>query len=178
MQAKLYINLNEIYKDKTKTIQAILEPSHEIMVLFVLCKLITQMRMHSHPLGQDVWFLVGLFLCVSTSCLRKAKALARLRRCTGSSEPSLVAYVISTIISWAGSSDVLVLPKMIEKRNKYMKTNAMFALTPILKYKCYLDWIYFIQLKSLFLFELYRYIIHTDMNFLASSLLTLLCIPL
>ena len=32
-------------------------------------------------------------------------ALARLRGCAGSPEPSLVAFVISTIISWAGSFD-------------------------------------------------------------------------
>ena len=34
-----------------------------------------------------------------TSCMRTAKALPRLRGC----EPARVAYVISTIISWAGS---------------------------------------------------------------------------
>ena len=37
-------------------------------------------------------------------CLGTAKALARLRGYAGSPEPSLVAYVISTIISWAGSN--------------------------------------------------------------------------
>ena len=35
------------------------EPAHEIMALFFLCKLTLQMRMHSHPVGLDVWFLVG-----------------------------------------------------------------------------------------------------------------------
>ena len=35
--------------------------------------------------------------------MRTVKALARLRGCAGSPEPSLVAYVISTKISWAGS---------------------------------------------------------------------------
>ena len=30
------------------------EPSHEIMILFVLRKLILQMRMRSHPMGLDV----------------------------------------------------------------------------------------------------------------------------
>ena len=39
------------------------------------------------------------------ACVRTAKALARLRGCVGSPEPSLVAHVISTIISWAGSFD-------------------------------------------------------------------------
>ena len=30
------------------------EPSHEIMILFVLSKLILQTCMHSHPVGLDV----------------------------------------------------------------------------------------------------------------------------
>ena len=80
------------------------EPAHEIMVLFVLRKLILQTRMRSHPTGLDVPFLVGPFVHFHTSCVRTAKALVRLRGCAGSPEPSLVAYVISTIISWAGSN--------------------------------------------------------------------------
>ena len=36
--------------------------------------------------------------------MQTAKALARLRGCKGSPGPSLVAYVISTIISCAGSN--------------------------------------------------------------------------
>ena len=79
------------------------EPTHEIMARFVLRKLIFQMRMHSHLVGLDVRFLVGPFDFFHTSCVRTAKALARLRGCEGSPEPSLVAYVISTIISCAGS---------------------------------------------------------------------------
>ena len=76
------------------------EPSHEIMTLFVL---ILQTRMPSHPVGLDVWFLVGHFVDFHTLCVRTAKALARLRGWAGSSEPSQFAYMISTIISWAGS---------------------------------------------------------------------------
>ena len=38
-----------------------MEPVHEIMVLFVLRKLILQTPMRSHPVGLDVWFLVGPF---------------------------------------------------------------------------------------------------------------------
>ena len=38
-----------------------------------------------------------------TSSVRTAKALARLRGCADSPQPSTVAYVISAIISWAGS---------------------------------------------------------------------------
>ena len=73
------------------------------MTLFVLLKLILQKHMRSHPVELDVWFLVGPFVCFHTSCVQTAKALVRLRSCAGSSEPSLVACVISTIISWAGS---------------------------------------------------------------------------
>ena len=62
-----------------------------------------QTRMRSHPVRLDVGFLVGPFVYFHTSCERKAKVLARLRGCAGSPEPSLVAYVISSIISWAGS---------------------------------------------------------------------------
>ena len=32
----------------------LIEPSHEIMVLFVLRKSIIQTRVHSHPVGLDV----------------------------------------------------------------------------------------------------------------------------
>ena len=79
------------------------EPAHEIMALFVLRKLILQTRMPSHPVGLDVWFFVKPFVYFHTSCVWTVKALARLRECTGLSEPLLVAYVISTIISRAGS---------------------------------------------------------------------------
>ena len=69
-----------------------MELAHEIMVHFVLRKLILQTRKHSHPVVLDfVWFLVGPFFYFHT--LWRA----------GLPEPSLVAYVISTIISWAGS---------------------------------------------------------------------------
>ena len=77
---------------------------HEILALSVLCKLILQTRMRSHPVGLDVWFCVGPFVYFHTSCVRTAKALARLRRCAGSPEPSLVTYVLSNIISCGGSN--------------------------------------------------------------------------
>ena len=76
---------------------------HAIMVLFVLRKLILQMRLRSRPMGLDVWFWVWLFIYFHTLCVRTVKALVRLRGCAGSPEPLLVAYVISTIISWAVS---------------------------------------------------------------------------
>ena len=58
------------------------EPARENMVLFALRKLILLTRMHSHPVGLDVWYLVGPFIYFHTSCVRTAKALARLRRLT------------------------------------------------------------------------------------------------
>ena len=80
----------------------ITEPAHEILVLFVPRKLILQTHMRSHPEGLDVWILVRPVTYFHTSCVQTAKPLARLRGCKGLPEPSLVAYVISTIISWAG----------------------------------------------------------------------------
>ena len=79
------------------------------MEKFVLFKLI-QTRMRSHPVGLDVWFVVGPFVYFHTPCVRTVKALARLRRCADLPEPSLVAYVISTIISWAGLNWIITTP--------------------------------------------------------------------
>ena len=95
--------------------QTLNEPAREIMALFILHKLILQMRMRSYPVGLNVWFLVWPFVYFHTSCVRTAKALARLHGCAGSPEPSLVAYVISTIISWAGSNCFVIL-----KTSKHM----------------------------------------------------------
>ena len=91
------------------------EPTHDIMALIALRKLNLQTRMRSNPLELHVWFLVRPFVYFYTSCVRTAKALARLRGCAVSlepslfgcavsPEPSLFAYAISTIISWAGSN--------------------------------------------------------------------------
>ena len=65
---------------------------------------ILQTRVRSHPVGLDVWFFVEPFVYFHTLCVRTATALARLRGCAGSPEPSLVAYVLNTIISWAASN--------------------------------------------------------------------------
>ena len=81
-----------------------IEPAHEILALFVLRKFILQTCMRSHPVRLDVWFLVWLVVYFHTSCVLTAKALARLRESAGSLEPSLITYVISPIISWAGSN--------------------------------------------------------------------------
>ena len=57
------------------------ELAHEIMALFVLRKFILQTRIRCHPVGLDVWFLVAPFVHFRTTCMRTAKALARLRGC-------------------------------------------------------------------------------------------------
>ena len=95
------------------------------MALFVLNKLILQTRMRCHPVGLDVWFLVGPFVFLHPSCVRTAKAVARLRRCAGSSDPSLVAYVISTIISWAGSNSTS-LPRLLDVVHSEKKLYLVF----------------------------------------------------
>ena len=41
---------------------SLIEPAHEIMVLFILRKLTIQTRLRSHLLGQDVCFFVGSFV--------------------------------------------------------------------------------------------------------------------
>ena len=55
----------------------VIEPCHKIMVLFVLRKLIHQMRMHSYLVGLYAWFLVGSFVYFHTSGVRTAKALVK-----------------------------------------------------------------------------------------------------
>ena len=47
-----------------------MEPAHEIMVLFIRRKLILQTHMRSHPVGLDVWFLVGPFIFFYIPCAR------------------------------------------------------------------------------------------------------------
>ena len=74
------------------------DSSHEIMVHFVLRKLILQTCMCSHPVGFDVSFLVGPFVYFHTSCVQTAMAPARLRGWVGLPEHLLVTYLISTII--------------------------------------------------------------------------------
>ena len=97
------------------------EPCHENMVLSVLRKLIHQTPMHSHPVRPDVWFLVGPCVYFHTSCVWTAKDLVRLHGRAGSPEPSLVAYVISTIISWAGSFFLKFMIKFNVWRKPYQK---------------------------------------------------------
>ena len=75
----------------------------KLMRLWYFTSSIKSFFNHRHP---DFWFLVRPFVYFHTLCVRTAKALVRPRGCAGSPEPSLVAYVISTIISWAGSYDI------------------------------------------------------------------------
>ena len=67
------------------------------MVLFILCKLILQTCIGSRPVGLDVWFFGRTLCLLSYFMCANSKALVRLRGCTGSPVPSLVAYVVSTI---------------------------------------------------------------------------------
>ena len=103
------------------------EPFHKNMVLFIQLTC-----MHSHPVELDAWFLVRLFVYFHILCVRTAKALARLRRCTGSPEPSLLTYVISTIISWAGSFKEigLILCRVIQLNFKYSGYKILFSSIP------------------------------------------------
>ena len=87
------------------------------MALFVLCKPIFQTHMRSHPVGLDVWFFSRPFIYFHTLCMQTASALARLCKCPGLPEPLLVAYVISTIISWADSK--IHLLKYFEKASAF-----------------------------------------------------------
>ena len=79
------------------------ELTYEIMAPIALRKLNLQTCMRGNPLRLHVWFLVRPFVYFHTLCVWTAMALARPRGCAVSPEPSLFAYVISTIISWAGS---------------------------------------------------------------------------
>ena len=78
------------------------EPSHDFMVLFVLRKLIFQTRMRSHPVGLDVWFLVGPIVY---SLLHVCEQRRLWWDCTDAQTRLSIRYVISTISSWAGSNN-------------------------------------------------------------------------
>ena len=102
------------------------EPCHEIMALFVFHKPIFQTHMHSHLVELDVWFFMRSFVCFHASCVLSAKTLVRLYGCAGSPEHSLVAFVISTEISWAGSFLLcivwdLLLIKILTECRKYLE---------------------------------------------------------
>ena len=62
---------------KTKLSLKKFEPSHEIMVFFIFRKIILQTRMHSHPIGLDVWFFVGPFVYFHTLWVWEQRRLWR-----------------------------------------------------------------------------------------------------
>ena len=78
--------------------------AHEKRDLMVFWFVVPQMRMRSPLFGVQTCIFASSFHKVSTTCLRTAKAQARLHLCAGSPEPLLVAYVISTFFSCAGSN--------------------------------------------------------------------------
>ena len=92
-----------LYLHGAFVVQTWFGPSHEIMVLFFLHKLIYLIA-HAHPSSGARCLIFGPTLrLLPYLCVRTVKSLARLLGCAGSPEPSLVAYVKSTIISCAGS---------------------------------------------------------------------------
>ena len=82
--------------------------------------------------GARCLIFVGSFVYFHTLCVRTAKALTRLRGCAGSSEHSLVAYVISIIISWAGS---FIHPQLMHEL-KPLVAEAKLASIPALSSSC------------------------------------------
>ena len=100
------------------------------MVPFVLCRLILQMCTCSHPLGLDVWSLVRPFVYFHTSCVQTTKALARLRGCAGSPEPSLVTFVISAMISWAGLN-ARAQPLKVASVWNFLKVHIMLCMQTV-----------------------------------------------
>ena len=60
------------------------------------------MRMRSLLFGLQTCVFAQRLCKASTTCLRMAKSLARLRLCAVSPEPLLVAYVINILFSYAG----------------------------------------------------------------------------
>ena len=66
-------------------------------------KMLPLTSMSTNLEGLEVEFLARAFLYFHTLCIRAAKALASLRICTDSSEPSLLTDAISTEIICTGS---------------------------------------------------------------------------
>ena len=103
-------------------------PSHEIMVLFVLRKLILRTHMCSNPVGLDFWLLAGPFVYFHTSCLRTAKALARLHRCLCDKYHNLISWLILlpfVCYILAGSVSYIVLRYNKASLNQYFSREAL-----------------------------------------------------
>ena len=96
-------DINRFCHDEVQIDFKVFEPTHEKTELSDVQFEILQMRMHSLWKGSDVRLFAWSFLHIPMLYEWTAKALARLRKCAGSPEPSLVTYVISTFFIWAGS---------------------------------------------------------------------------
>ena len=83
--------------------------------------------------GARCLFLVGPFLYFHTSYVQTAKALARLHRCASSPESLLVAYVISTIFSWAGSNNN---PKFLDRQDWANSEDSDQTVYTVCQYVC------------------------------------------
>ena len=73
-------NLMRWLKCERTMIKSWYAPSHEVMVIFVFCKRILQTRMGIHPVGIDVWFLVGPFVYFMWANSEGSGETARMRR--------------------------------------------------------------------------------------------------
>ena len=90
-------------------------------LMFFFRFVVLQMLMRSPLFRLQTWVLFWSFHKASTTCLRTAKALARLRLCAGSPEPLLVTYVINTFFSCAG---LLVHLKCLDWIFKYFTVSS------------------------------------------------------
>ena len=74
--------------------------------------------MRSNLMWLEVWFLVGPFVKFMCANSEGSSGTARMRRIRAvSPEPTLVAYVIRTKISWAGSNRIETLLSFLLKRH-------------------------------------------------------------
>ena len=97
-------------------------------LIFLACNIysiLAEYSLHSYTFRWALWpmglWLVGPFVNFHTSCVRTAKAMAGLHICAGSPEPSLVAYMISTKILWAGS--VIFSARQYDSKYMYIHVN-------------------------------------------------------
>ena len=88
------------------------EPTHEVMALFVLRKLILQTCRRSHPVGLDVWYLVRPFVYFHTFMCANGEGSGETARMCSLAWAFAFAYAISTMISWTGSNNVRAISKV------------------------------------------------------------------
>ena len=87
--------------------------------------------MPSHSERPGIWLSVWRFLLTHCMYERAAEVLARLRRCAGSPEPSLLAYAISTKFAWRG-------PNGQSNKNKIPLSGK--HLTGTVTFCCNIEW--------------------------------------